>query len=266
MKLKPLIFIIILISIAGCSEKEEPVKEEEGKIIVLMYHRIVNGQATNLYERSVDDFEGDLRYLQQNKINVISFNDLGSIITAGKMPQGNSAIITFDDGDHSWYTLVKPLLLEYKMNATFFLWTNMIGQNSFIQWNEVEEMSHYYTREGQRLFVFGSHTWSHTYLLQRKSEFSTMTEYIAFLDYELGESKKLIESHTPGQVITLSLPYGDGFEDPDIIAAAQRNGYKFVRTSKWGAISNPSLNLFAIPSLPILDSTTADEIGFYLGI
>jgi hypothetical protein len=41
------------------------------------------------------------------------------------------SIITFDDGDHSWFTLVKPLLLKYSGN-NIFLWTYMIGHDSFI--------------------------------------------------------------------------------------------------------------------------------------
>jgi peptidoglycan/xylan/chitin deacetylase (PgdA/CDA1 family) len=180
------------------------------------------------------------------------------------MPFGHSAIITFDDGDHSWFTLVKPLLLKYRVEATFFLWTYMIGHDSFIAWNEVEEMSYYTDARGERPFTFASHTYSHAYLLDRKSGFSTSAEYNSFLDYELRESRKLIESHTPGEISILALPYGNGAEDAEIIAAAVRNGYKFIRTSKWGAIQNAGVNLYAIPSLPMLDTSTPDEIGYYL--
>lgn len=266
MKLRLLPLVLLILSFAGCSGKDEPVPEDEGKILVLMYHKIVNGKATDPYERSLDDFRKDLDFLKQNKVNVICFNDLESIKLSGKMPCGNSVIITFDDGDHSWYSLVKPLLLEYRMKATFFLWADMLGHESFIDWNDAEEMSKYHARDGEALFIFGSHTYSHAYLLQRKADFSTSAEYNSFLDYELRESKDLIESHIPGEVSILSLPYGDGAGDPDIIAAAIRNGYKFIRTSRWGAIDNPAVNFFAIPSLPILNVTTTDQIGSYLGI
>jgi len=258
------LLIIVFLIFTGCSDREDPVPPKEGKIIVLMYHRIVDGDATNLYERSIADLEADLKYLNENDINVICFNDLVSVKESGKMPNGNSAIITFDDGDHSWFTLVKPLLLKYKMEATFFLWTYMMGHDSFLTWNEVEEMSYYTNGNGERPFTFGSHTYSHTYLLDRKSEFSTAAEYNAFLDYELRESRKLIESHTPGEISILSLPYGNGADDADIISAAVRNGYRFIRTSKWGAIQDAAVNLYSIPSLPMLDTSTPDEIGYYL--
>ncbi|MFZ0280496.1 MAG: polysaccharide deacetylase family protein [Bacteroidales bacterium] len=266
MKIQILLFITAFLLIPGCSDREEPVPPKEGKILVLMYHRIVKGDAANLYERSVADLEEDLKYLKANNINVIDFNDLEVIAATGKMPFGNSAIITFDDGDHSWITLAKPLLLEYKMKATFFLWTYMMGHDSFITWSEVEQMSYYRDGRGERPFVFGSHTYSHAYLLDTKSGFSTSAEYNSFLDYELRESRKLIESHTPVETSILSLPYGNGAGDTDIISAAVRNGYKFIRTSRWGAIENAAVDLFSIPSLPILDSTTQSEIGDYLDL
>ena len=82
----------------------------------------------------------------------------------------------------------------------------------------------------------------------------------------MGVSKQIIEALTPGFVSVLSFPYVDGAGDQEIIAAAQRNGYKFIRTSIWGAIENSGLDLFEIPSLPILDTTESELIGTYLGL
>lgn len=255
-----------LFLISGCSPESDPEPKPPGKIIILMYHRIVKGEATNLYERSIVNLEADLKYLKENSIKVLNFSDLETIKTKGSMPEGNSAIITFDDGDNSWYTLVRPLLLKYQLKATFFLWTYMIGHDSFITWEEVEEMSHYTLENGVRPFIFGSHTYSHQYLFKSKEGFSSPAEYNSFLDYELGKSKEIIELHSPGSVTILSLPFGDGAGAAEIIAGAQRNGYKYIRTSVWGAIENSSLDLFAIPSLPMLDSTQSNLIGTYLGL
>jgi len=255
-----------LLFINSCSRQNDPVPEEKGKIIVLMYHRIVKGEASNLYERSVDDLEADLKYLKDNNVRILNFNDLEAIQVSSEMPNGNSAILTFDDGDHSWYTLVRPLLLKYRMKATFFLWTYIIGHDSFLTWDEVAEMSNYTLSGEERPFTFGSHTYSHQYLYRNKGAFANSTEYNAFLDYELGQSKEIIEKYVPGFVTVLALPFGDGAGDSEIIAAAQRNGYKFIRTSKWGAIENSDLDLFYIPSLPMLDTTESELIGSYLGL
>jgi peptidoglycan/xylan/chitin deacetylase (PgdA/CDA1 family) len=259
-----LLFLSVLNT--GCSKEDDPEPETEGKIIVLMYHRIVNGEASNLYERSLADLEADLNYMKNNDINILTFKDLNTITETGRMPQGNAAIITFDDGDNSWYTLVRPLLLAYNLKATFFLWTNMVGRDSFITWAEVDDMSRYTLPGGEHQFIFGSHTYNHRYLLQSKSEFTNDEDYLAFLNYELGRSKEIIEEHSPISVDILSLPYGDGAGDAEIIDAAKRNGYNYIRTSIWGAIENADQDLYIIPSLPMLDSTEPELIGYYLGL
>lgn len=229
-----------------------------------MYHRIVSGDATNLYERSVVNLESDLKYIRDKHINVLSINDLTEISGSGQMPLGNSVILTFDDGDYSWVTLVKPLLIKYHMTASFFLWTDMVGHDSFVSWDDVEDMSHYMYEDGARPFNFGSHTFSHQYLLQQKANFSSSEEYNAYLDYQLGKSKEAIQRHVPVNVTALSLPFGDGAGDPVIAEAARRNGYNLVRSSTWGNISSPAFDPMNIPSLPVLDSTTDGVIDFYL--
>lgn len=256
--------IIIALTTIGCSKKEDLFPESEGRIIVLMYHRIVKEDAGNIYERSVADFEKDLNYLRVNDIKVISFSDIEQISKSGKMLAGNSALICFDDGDYSCYSIARPLLLQYNMSATFFLWVSMIGHDSFLSWKEVEHMSYYKLPGGEYPFKFESHTFSHQYLVGSKPRFLNDFEYNLFLDYELRESKNLIELHTPVKVTTLALPYGDGAGDSEIIAAAKRNGYSCIRTSIYGAIDSPDINLFIIPSLPMLDSTSSEMIGSYL--
>lgn len=250
----------------GCTKKENPEPGDPGKVIVLMYHRIVKGEATNLYERSLDDLKSDLMYLYANNIKVISFAELGEFEEQGSIPEGNHAIITFDDGDSSWYTLVRQLLIDYNMKATFFLWTYMIGSDSFMTWEEVADMGNYMVKGGVRPFTFGSHSYSHTYLSDNRSRYATLAEYQSFLDYELGRSREIIEQHTPGDVSVFSLPYGNGAGDAEIIAAAERNGYKFIRTSIWSAIDNTNLDMMEIPSLPMLDASEPELIGYYLGI
>ncbi len=203
-------------------------------------------------------------YLINSNIKVISFDDLSCIRESGTVPEGHSVIISFDDGDRSGYDLVLPLLRKYQMKATFFLWVEKIDQNSYFTSSEVELMSNYMLPGGTRPFTFGSHSYTHQYLLSRKATFATDEEYNSFLDYELGESKRIIELLTPNAVKGLALPFGDGAGDSEIIAAAQRNGYSFIRTSVHSAIKNPDIDLFSIPCVPVLENTLIEEIGYYL--
>jgi hypothetical protein len=260
-----LFFAIPVFLLAGCSGNEEPGPPAvEGRVIVLMYHRITDGTAGNTYERSSADFESDIQYLIDNNIKIIDFHDLMAIKERGEMPDSHCAILTFDDGDCSWYLTVMPLLREYRLKATFFLWTNMIGKDSFLSWNEVEYMSNIMYPGGVRPFTFGSHSFSHPYLQNRKWSFSDPEEYYSFLDYELGVSGNMIEAWVPSEVDIFALPYGDGAGDADILAAAVRNGYTMIRTSVHGAITDARFDQYQIPALPMLDVTEPDEIGYYL--
>lgn len=261
-----IILIISVLSITGCFRYEELEPEPEGKIIILMYHRISAGEALNLYERSASNFQQDLEYLKKNKINIIDFNDLLAIKESGKMPAGNSAILTFDDGDNSWFNIVQPILKQYRVKATFFLWVHMIGKDSFLSWQDVELMSNYTLDGGVKPFTFGSHSYSHPFLYGSRENYSDPDEYKGFLDYEFRESKRIIEEYVPGNVEIFALPFGDGAGDENIIAAAKRHGYKFIRTSVHGTINTSDSDLFLIPALPILDNTESNEIGIYLGL
>jgi peptidoglycan/xylan/chitin deacetylase (PgdA/CDA1 family) len=260
-KISKWLFILIIV-LQGCSGQPEPLSE--GKVVVLLYHRISAGEATNLYERSAADFEGDLRYLRENDITVISFEDLEKMLERGTIPHNNAAIITFDDGDNTWLTQAKPLLVKYDMKATFFLWVSRMGMNSYLTWDEVTAMSHYADGNGERLFVFGSHTMSHHYLLSVKAS-TDAAEFDRYLDAELGTSAVMIEEHTPAEVSVLALPFGDGAGDTDIIEAARRNGFRFIRTSERGVIGPTGTDPFRLPSLPMLNDTEPEAIGTWLG-
>lgn len=231
-----------------------------------MYHRITAGDAANLYERSADDFERDLEYLKDNNIKVIDLGELEEIVTGNTDLITHAAVITFDDGDHSWYTLAAPLLKQYRMKGTFFLWASQIGMDSFLSWDEVTIMSNHAYEGGVRPFKFGSHTLYHRLLMTMKTALGGGEAFAEYLDEELGGSKKLIDSHITGSVEALALPFGDGAGDPDIIAAAQRHGYSFIRTSERNVTGTSGTDLFRLPSLPMLDDTAQKTIGVYLGI
>ena len=256
--------LILLLSLSACNREPEP--EGPGEVIILMYHRISAGEPVNLYERSAADFEDDLVWLNDHNVTVIDFKELEKIVSGEKKLSGDAAIITFDDGDHSWYTLAMPLLKQYRMKATFFLWTSKIGMNSFLTWDEVALISRYRDSKGEKPFSFGSHTASHQYLLAKKSVLGAGAAFDAYLDEEFGGSKLLIESKTDDSVTALALPFGEGAGDPDIIAGAQRNGYMFIRTSERNVTGSPATDLYRLPSLPILNDTPSDLIGQYLGI
>ncbi len=251
---------------SGCQKITDPVRVEDPRVVILMYHRITAGEPENLYERSVTEMEKDLIYMRDKGIRVIDFDELEEVVSGEKQLTTHAAIITFDDGDHSWFTLAAPLLKQYRMKATFFLWVSRIGSDSFLSWDEVSLMSNYTLQGGVHPFIFGSHTMSHQFLTEMREALGYGEAFHEYLDEELGGSKRSIERYTYGKVEALALPYGDGAGESDIIEAAQRHGYRFIRTSERNITGAVGANLFRLPSLPLLDDTDQLLIGGYLGI
>lgn len=235
---------------------------KSNRIVILMYHDLVDGDPGNIYERKMSDFENDLAWLQDN-FQILSMNDLILIQSGQKELNSNGAVITFDDGYSSWYSKAFPLMSSLNIPATFFLVAEWVETTGYLTWPEVWLMSQYTNGEGENIFSMGSHSSSHPFLEQSRQSFVTDQDYLDFLDIELGDSREWIVDVTGQSDIFLSLPFGDGAYNSDIIQAAVRNGYSGIRTSVWNSFSAGEMNIFALPSIPVLSDTPIELIGEY---
>ena len=62
--------------------------------------------------------------------------------------------VTFDDGNNTYYEIAFPWLLENALKAKFFIITDNVGKDGYLNWNQIVEMHKY----GMK---FGSHSKSH---------------------------------------------------------------------------------------------------------
>lgn len=84
------------------------------KLPVLMYHGIRKScSAQNKYVISPDEFEADLKYINDNGYKTIVVADLLDYFDKGKSLPEKPIIITFDDGCLNNYTYAYPLLKKY---------------------------------------------------------------------------------------------------------------------------------------------------------
>jgi peptidoglycan/xylan/chitin deacetylase (PgdA/CDA1 family) len=113
---------------------------------------------------------------------------------------------------------------------------DVFPQNT-MTWEQLEDMAK------DPLCTIGSHTMSHCRL--------TITEEDA-LQYELGESKKMLEQHIGKQVEHLSYPYGWKTDvSPDTIAFAQKAGYKTALRSFGGPVRKKDSDLYNIKRIQV---------------
>lgn len=238
--------------------------ERKKRIVILMYHRLTTGVPADEYDRDSLTFENDMEYLQSHGYQVLSMNDLLLLKTGEMTLNSNGIIITFDDGYKSNISLAYPILSRRKIPATFFLVAEWIGTEGFSTWADVWSMSQYTGPGGELPFTMGSHTSSHPYLEKSIQYFATHEEYMDFLHTELADSKLWITDVTGQDGIFISLPYGDGAHNADIISTAQMAGYSGIRTSIWNSFSVDYMDLFALPSIPILSESDITIIEEYL--
>lgn len=154
---------------------------------IISYHA-VNDNVWGMDELFVSpvEFEKQMQYLKDNDYTTISFSELD---TAYKYKK--PVIITFDDGYEDNYTNAYPILKRYNFKATIFIPITVIDQNLFLKTDEILQM--------QDLVEFQSHTVSHKVLTGLSLE---------EVDYELRESKRMLEELFKKPVYVLAYPEG----------------------------------------------------------
>lgn len=125
---------------------------------------------------------------------------------------------------------------EFKRLFAEYLTDDIFPKNT-LTWEQIENMSK------DSLCTIGSHTMTHCRL--------TITD-IASLQYELGESKNLLEQHIGKPVTHLSYPYGWKTDvSVEAIAFAQQIGYKTALRSFGGPVRMQDKDLFNIKRIMI---------------
>jgi peptidoglycan/xylan/chitin deacetylase (PgdA/CDA1 family) len=113
--------------------------------MILTYHNISDGrehldEAPHPFKLrpaiTAQQFELHLRILKKS-YNVVSLEEGVKWLKGGKELKNNLAVITFDDGYESFYTLAFPLLKKYDFPATVFLPTDFINQKKIFWWDEL---------------------------------------------------------------------------------------------------------------------------------
>lgn len=133
---------------------------------------------------------------------------------------GHTVVLSVDDGYHSVYENVYPLLKRYRMTMTLALITNSIAEGKpsyspsgrFLNEREIREMMDSCDIE------IASHTLTHVRLTQVDDERAWQ---------EIADSKRQLESLFGTEVITFVYPYGH--MDGRVRNLVRRAGYKLAR-------------------------------------
>jgi peptidoglycan/xylan/chitin deacetylase (PgdA/CDA1 family) len=180
---------------------------------ILAYHRI--GPHPSAMTMETSDFRRQMFYLRDNGYRVISLADLQQYLEGGRQLPAKAVVITFDDGHRSVYDIAFPLLRELGFPATFFVYTDYIG-NGGVDPAQLKEMS------DSGLITVLPHSKTHSNLAARMPG-EGEAEYRKRLDREISQSRRSLEKIVDTPMFGYAYPYGD--TNPDVMAMLERDGY-----------------------------------------
>jgi peptidoglycan/xylan/chitin deacetylase (PgdA/CDA1 family) len=109
-------------------------------MIVLLYHLVYPRDLPHirpLYRyKTPRAFSADLRYLRRHH-RVLSHNEAMELIETGRPFPPDAVLLTFDDGYRECFTEVRPLLLEHRLPAVFFIPSELVGNRNLAYRNTV---------------------------------------------------------------------------------------------------------------------------------
>jgi peptidoglycan/xylan/chitin deacetylase (PgdA/CDA1 family) len=210
---------------------------------VLMYHRVADltaREARSPLMRDLTvapaDFERQMRYLVENGFTLLLAREVEEAVREDLPLPEKAAAVTMDDGYHDNFEQAFPVLRRYRLPATLFLVTSTIGTARHLAWDEVALM------HGEGV-GYGSHTVSH-----RDLTLLSLPE----LDFELGESKRVLEERLIERITAVAYPAGQ--YNATVAARAQAAGY-LAGWKKGGGPVQPGADLYLLPRVRVRGCT-----------
>ena len=221
---------------------------------ILLYHRVIP-KVSSIYDVTPAMFEKQIKFILEQGYQPITALQY---IKLQKQPQffpNKPVILTFDDGSKSHYQYVFPLLQKYHIEATFFVYPDVIvnKSNKLITWTELNHMA----RNGMDI---ESHTMSHPYLAKLHTS-PDDPHYLSWLDHELKDSKMIIEKHLNVEVPLLA--YSFGWFSSVVETKSIEAGYQGMFTINWGA-NRVDENPFRLKRRVVSNNMSQTEMGRYL--
>lgn len=163
-------------------------------------------------------FAEQLRFLKDHHITVVPLRDVVRFfMDQAPPPPPNSIVITADDGHASVFSEMLPLVKEYKIPVTLFIYPSAISNASYaMTWEELVEL------KATGLFDVQSHTFWHPnfHIEERKCN---PADYQRFVREQFVKSRKRLEQKLGGKVDMLAWPFG--IYDDELIGLARESGY-----------------------------------------
>jgi peptidoglycan/xylan/chitin deacetylase (PgdA/CDA1 family) len=172
----------------------------------LLYHHVSSDGGGSRYFVDTENFRQQMKALRRWGYTSITPSYLAQVLVHGGELPARPVIITFDDGNLDVYTNAFPIMQKMGFIGTMYIVTERLNSYNLVNAEQLAEM----TAAGWEI---GSHTMSHSDLTYNHWQ----------LDYELQQSRSLLEDTLSVPVLTLAYPYG--LRDDYVVEWAKEYGY-----------------------------------------
>ena len=238
MQMRAALFVLLFgaIGIVTAIPQTQASPSDRVSVPILIYHSIRPYRTADLggvrkFITTPAVLDEEFAYLKESGYESISFDDLRQSLQSGKALPEKPVIICFDDGPETQYVYALPLLKKYSFTATFFLFTNAIGREHYLSWDQVLELS----ADGMQI---GCHSMFHPYLTRISDEKE--------LWREIAGSKERLEAHLGKPVTAFAYPFGQ-YND-HIVELVKKAGYTCARGTFPGIVHSAE-DLFILTGL-----------------
>jgi len=184
---------------------------------ILVYHRFGPVVADSMTVRTAT-FRWQLEYLREHDYQVIPLRALVAWRSRlGPPPPARSVVITADDGHRSVFTEMLPLVREFGVPVTLFIYPSAISNAAYaMTWQQLDIL----TTGG--LFDIQSHTYWHPNFTTEQRRLP-LAAYRTFAFTQLTRSKAAIEQRLGVHVDVIAWPFG--VYDEELLQVAADAGY-----------------------------------------
>ncbi len=239
--LRAAIFFLLLSPFSGIASADTAGNPVPFSVPILLYHRFGPVVADGMTVTTAV-FESHLKYLKENGYQVIPLKQLVDYyLNKSPKPLPKSVVIVVDDGHESVYQHMLPLVKEFHVPVTLFLYPSAISNASYaMTWDQLRDLK----KTG--LFDFQGHTYWHPNFKHDEKRMSP-SEYEKSVDLQLTKSKAKLEKELGVRVDMLAWPFG--IYNDRLLEKAKEAGY---------------IATFSIEARPTTDGDSVMKLPRYL--
>jgi peptidoglycan/xylan/chitin deacetylase (PgdA/CDA1 family) len=227
----------------------------EARASILVYHRFGPVVADSMTVRT-STFRWQLEYLRSHGYQVIPLRTwIAWRRHVGPPPPARAVVITADDGHRSVFTEMLPLVREFGVPVTLFIYPSAISNAAYaMTWDQLRTL----TATG--LFDVQSHSYWHPNFANETRRLPA-PEYRAFAVTQLTRSKAVLEQRLGASVDVIAWPFG--IYDEEVVQIGVDAGYLAGVTLE-RRVATASDPIMALPRFLVTDAASGRHFAALL--